>query len=160
MLGEPLGYGLCVRISKKKRVFSQHLFFAYSDVLQLMQKFLLLVENRKIYIYKNSFQVWLIIFDQGTEVDGLSQQEFIWESMTGKHLSSSATVRWRFPILAWGEGCTFAVGRIACNLAGDVKFTSAQLHSCLLWPAPVRYTGRTGALAGVVATTHCCRQVW
>lgn len=32
-------------------------------------------------------------------------------------------MKWRLPILACGEGCTFAVGRAACNLTADLKLT-------------------------------------
>lgn len=49
-------------------------------------------------------------------------------------------MRWRLPILAWEEGCGFAVGRTACNLAADLKLTRVWACSCLLQLSPVQYT--------------------
>lgn len=49
-------------------------------------------------------------------------------------------MRWRLPILAWGEGCTFAAGRTACSLAADLKLTRIWSCSCLLQLTPVQYT--------------------
>lgn len=55
-----MGLLLCISISKKKRVYFQHLFSVYCDVLQLTQKFLLLVENRTRF-FGLFFFVWLVL---------------------------------------------------------------------------------------------------
>lgn len=57
-----------------------------------------------------------------------------------EHLSRLGKVRWRLPILACGEGCTFAVGRTAFNPAAHLKLTRAWSCLCLLQLSPVQYT--------------------
>lgn len=86
---------LCVSTSKKKRVYFQHLFSVYCDVLQLMQKLLLLVENRTSLVFLNSFQVWLYLihFASGTELNSLSPAGIYMRIHDREHLSRLAKVR-------------------------------------------------------------------
>lgn len=116
--------GLLLSVSLRKRGFISNICSQLAVMLANAEVSAACRKKIKIICFLIPFEygsIWFILFQE------VKSTAAIYVGIHDcKYLSSLAEVRWRLSVLTWGEGCTFAVGRTACNLAADLKPTWAE----------------------------------